>query len=137
CVAGLVDAREDSDRVAGGFASQVLESQRRSVEKFQRAGDPLEEVRLVVFRCLVARPQGVADFGHGGEAVVHRGGVALSFPRVAPGPVDADAPPTWGVFARDMGLVVGACSGQRAHGRASYLSSAARYRRAVSPGRKK
>ena len=55
-VAGLVDALEDGDRVAGGFASQVLESQRRAVEKFQGAGDSLEEVRLVVFRCLVARP---------------------------------------------------------------------------------
>ena len=117
-VAGLVDALEDGDRVAGGFAGQVLESQRRAVEKFQGAGDALEEVRLVVFRCLVARPQGVADFGHGGEAVVHRGGVALGFPRVAPRPVDADAPSA-GVRTRDVALVVGPRSGQCAHDRAS------------------
>ena len=125
-VAGLVDALEDGDRVAGGFAGQFLESQRRAVEQFQGAGDALQEVRLVVFRCLVARPQGVADFGHGGEAVVHRGGIALGFPRVAPGPVDADAPLARGVLARDVALVVGACRGQCAHGGCLLTSRAPR-----------
>jgi hypothetical protein len=91
-VARLVDALEDGDRVAGGFASQVLEGQRRAVEKFQGAGDALEEVRLVVFRCLVAR-----------------------LPRVAPGPVDVDAPAA-GVGAGDVALVVGSRRGVCAHG---------------------
>ena len=43
-VAGLVDALEDGDRVAGGFAGQFLERQRRAVEQLQRAGDALQEV---------------------------------------------------------------------------------------------
>ena len=85
-VAGLVDALKYGDRVAGGFAGQVLECQRRAVEKFQGAGDALEEVRGVVLGCFVGGPRHVADLGHGGEAVVHRGRIALGFPRVAPGP---------------------------------------------------
>ena len=43
-VAGLVDALEDRDRVAGGLAGQFLERQRRAVEQFQGAGDALQEV---------------------------------------------------------------------------------------------
>ena len=114
-VAGLVDALEHRDRMAGGFAGDFLEGQRRAVEQFQRAGDALEEVRLVVLRRLVARPDRVADFGHGGEAVVHLRRVALGLPRIAPRPVDAD-PPSAGVGTGDVALVVGPRRGECAHG---------------------
>ena len=45
-VARLVDALEDGDRMAGGFADDLLEAERGAVEQLQRAGDPLEEVQL-------------------------------------------------------------------------------------------
>ncbi len=76
-VAGLVDALEDGDGVPGGLSRELLEGEGGTVEQLQRAGDALQEVRRVVLRCLVARPQHVADLGHGGEAVLHRGRIPL------------------------------------------------------------
>ena len=76
-VAGLVDALEDGDRVPGGLSRQLLEGEGGPVEQLQRACDALQEVRRVVLRCLVAGPQHIADLGHGGEAVLHGGRIAL------------------------------------------------------------
>ena len=115
-VARLVDALEHCDRVAGGFAGNLLEAECGAVKKLQRAGDPLEELRSAPFRRLVGWPQHIADFGHRREAVLHRPGVALGFPRVTPCPVDAQAAFARRVFAGDVGLVVGACWRQRVHG---------------------
>ena len=115
-VARLVDALEHGDRVAGGFAGNLLEAERGAVEKLQRAGDSLEELRGAPLRRLVGRPQHGADFGHRGEAVFHRRGIALGFPRIAPRPVDAQAAFARRVFARDVVLVVGACWRWCAHG---------------------
>ena len=92
-VAGLVDALEDGDGVPGGLSRELLEGEGGPVEQLQRAGDALQEVRRVVLRCLVAGPQHVADFGHGGETVLHCGRITLGLPGIAPRPVDADAPP--------------------------------------------
>src|SRR4029077_5273266 len=52
-----------------------------------------------------------------GEAVFHRCGVALGFPRVTPRPIDAQAAFAWRVFAGDMVLVIRPCWRWRAHGR--------------------
>ena len=56
-VAGLVDALEDRHRMPGGLAGQLLERQGGAVEQLQGAGDALQEVRRVVLRRLVGRPQ--------------------------------------------------------------------------------
>ena len=106
-VTGLVDALEDRHWVPGGLLGQFLERQGGAVEEFQGARDALQEVRRVILRCLVARPQDVAHLGHGGEPVLHGGRITLCFPGIAPRPVDADAPPA-GVRAGGVALVVGA-----------------------------
>ena len=49
-VAGLVDALEHGDRMAGHFAHRLLEVERGAVEQLQRARDALEEVHLVPLR---------------------------------------------------------------------------------------
>ena len=95
--------------MAGDFTGDFLEAQRRAMEKLQRTGDALQELRRAPLRRLVARPQNVADLGHRREAVFHRGGIALRFPRITPGPVDAQAALAACIFARDVVLVVGAC----------------------------
>ena len=107
-VARLVDALEHCDRVAGGFAGNLLEAECGAVKKLQRAGDPLKELRRALLRRLVGWPQHIADFGHRREAVLHRRGVALGFPWVTPCPVDAQAAFARRVFAGDVVLVVGA-----------------------------
>ena len=108
-VARLVDALEDRDRVAGGFAGNLLKAQRRAMEEFQRAGDPLKELRRTPLRRLVGRPQHGADLGHRREAVLHCRRIALGFPRVAPRPVDAQSSFARRIFTRDVVLVVGSC----------------------------
>ena len=108
-VTRLVDALEHGDRVASCFTGNLLEPERGAVKKFQRAGDPLKELRSTPLRRLVRRPQHSADFGHRREAIFHRGGIALGFPRVTPRPVDAQAALAGRVFAGDVVLVVRAC----------------------------
>ena len=56
-VAGLIDALEHSDRVAGGFAGDLLEVKRGPMEQLQRAGDALEEFICVPLRRLKVRPR--------------------------------------------------------------------------------
>ena len=106
-VTGLVDALEHRDRVAGGLLGQFLERQCGSMEQFQGARDALQEVRRVVLRRLVGRPQDVAHLGDGREPVRHGGRISLCFPGVAPRPVDADATSP-GMRPGDVVLVVGA-----------------------------
>ena len=108
-VTRLVDALEHGNRVASCFTGNLLEAERGAVKKFQRAGDPLKELRSTPLRRLVRRPQHSADFGHRREAIFHRGGIALGFPRVTPRPVDAQAALARRVFAGDVVLVVRAC----------------------------
>src|SRR5581483_7569728 len=105
--------------MSGGLARELLKRQRRPMEQLQCSGDPLQEMRLVVLGRFIARPQRISDLGHRGEAVVHLGGIALSFPRVAPRPVDADTTSP-GLGARSMVLVIGTCRQLRAHRDPSY-----------------
>ncbi len=99
-------------------------------------------------RRLVVGPQHGAYFSHRGEAIFHRCGVALRFPRVTPRPVDAQATLARRVSAGDVVLVIGTRWRQHAHARSLSFpnsptevwrasSSVARYRSALMPGRKK
>src|SRR6185437_4810558 len=56
---------------------------------------------------LVGRPENAAHFGQGRKAIVQLGDIAVRFPRVAPGQVDADPPAGFDVGPGRMGLVVG------------------------------
>ena len=105
-VASLVNALEDGDWVAGSFAGNLLKAERGAMEQLQRAGDPLEKLRGAIFRRFVVRPEHVADFGHGGEAVFHRRGITACLPRIAPSPVNAHPPFAGSVFAGHMILIV-------------------------------
>ena len=71
---------------------ELLESKRGSVEQLQcaRRSPGGNASRPNPVR-LVARPCHPADFGHGREAIVHFREVAIGFPWVAPGPVDAES----------------------------------------------
>ena len=102
--ARLVDALEYRDGVAGDLAREPLEVERGAMEQLQRAGDPLQELRRTPLRLLVGRPQHVAHFGHGREAILHLGRIALRLERIAPGPVDAQPAFARRVFAGDMAL---------------------------------
>ena len=107
-VAGLVDALEDGDRVARCFAGDLLEAEGRAVKQLKRSRDALKELRCAPFWRLVGRPEDVPNLSHGREAILHRRRVALRLPRIAPRPVDADAPLARRVFARNVILIVGA-----------------------------
>ena len=56
-VAGLIDALEHGDGMAGDFAGNLLEAERGAMEQLQRPGDPLKELRGAPLRRLVIRPQ--------------------------------------------------------------------------------
>jgi hypothetical protein len=81
------------------------------VKQLKRSRDALKKLRGAPFRRLVGRPEDVPNLGHGGEAVLHRRGIALGFPGIAPGPVDAYAPLARRVFARNVILIVGPSGG--------------------------
>src|SRR5258708_7209665 len=70
----------------------------------------------------IARPQDAAHLGHGREAVVQHGGVAIGLARIAPGDVDAHPPATGRVGPRRVALVIG--PGGLAHGYWSWSSAA-------------
>ena len=60
-VAGLVDALEDSDRMARRFAGDLLETEGRAVKQLERSRDALKELRCAPFRRLVGRPERRAE----------------------------------------------------------------------------
>ncbi len=99
----LVDALVHGDGMPGRLAHELLERQRRAVEQLEGAGDALQEVRPIVLGRLVAGPGHPADLGHGREAIVHLGGVAVGLPRIAPRPVDAEPAPAPGVCCAERG----------------------------------
>ena len=80
-VARLVDALVDGHRMPGRLAHDLLEGEGGAVEQLQGAGDPLEEVHPVPLGLLEARPGHPADLGHGREAIVQLGRVAVALPR--------------------------------------------------------
>ena len=106
-VAGLVDALEDGDRMSGGLADDLLESERGAMEQLQRSGNALQEIHLVPLGALEARPRDPADLGHGRKAIVQFGQVPVGFPGIAPRPVDAETSFARRVRARHVVLVVG------------------------------
>src|SRR5271166_2064313 len=135
-VARLIDALEHGDRMAGDVFGNLLEAESRTVKQLERARDSLEKLRRAPFRLLVGRPGDAANLRHRRKPVVHLRKVALGLPRVAPGPIDADAPLARRVFAGDMVLVVGARSARCAHGKSSrsvFIPALASLRRA-KPG---
>src|SRR4029453_7760867 len=105
-VASLVDTLEDGDRVAGGFADNLLKAERGAVEQLQRAGDSLVEVFCAPLRGFIRRPGHPANLGHGREAIVHFRHITAGLPRVAPRPVDAQAAFAGSEFAGYMALIV-------------------------------
>ena len=58
--AGLINALEDGDGVAGRFLRQFLKVERRAVKQLQGAGNTLQELRGFVFRALEPRPRDTA-----------------------------------------------------------------------------
>ena len=107
----LVDALVDGHGMSRQLSNQLLETQQRQMEQFERAGDALQKHLRGVLGRLVRRPGHAAHFGDRGEAIVHLGDVAVRFPRVAPGPVDAEPPLPWRVRTRNLDLVVRARTG--------------------------
>src|SRR5690348_6130225 len=89
-VAGLVDTLEHRDWVVGDLADNVLKAECRAVEQFKRPCDALKEIYLIPFRRFVVRPGDSTNLSHRREPIVHNRGIAVGFPRVAPGPIDAD-----------------------------------------------
>ncbi len=114
-IAGLVDPLEDGDGLVGGFAYELLKAQRGAVKQLQRAGNALQEGLLVPFPGFILGPGHPPNLGEGGEAVVHDGRVAVRFPGIAPGPVDAHPTLAGLVLARHMILVVGPRRFARTH----------------------
>src|SRR5258705_9349381 len=114
----------------------LRKAQRRQERQFERAGDHLKKRLRGVLRRLVVRPGDSTHLADRGESIVHLRDVAVRFPRVAPGPVDAEAPLAWRVRTRNFDLVVGAWTGLRSHDTCSTLPLA-RNRSALIPGRKK
>src|SRR6185312_5586930 len=55
----------------------------------------------------VVGPGHAPNFSDGGEAIVHFSDVAIGFPRITPGPVNAHARFSRSVFSRDLNLVIG------------------------------
>ncbi len=106
-VTGLVDALIDGDGLAGGFAGELLKGEGGAVKEFEGSGDALEELGGDPLGRFVGGPGDAPDLGHGGKAIVHFGGVAVGFPGIAPGPIDAQASFAADVFARDVVLVIG------------------------------
>ena len=78
---GLVDALEHRDRMPGDFTGQLLERQGRTVKQLEGPGDALQKPCRGPFGHLVRRPEDAAHLGHGREAVVHLGDVAVGSPR--------------------------------------------------------
>ena len=101
-VAGLVDALEDRNRMAGRFTGDLLETEGRAVEQFECSRYALKELRSAPFRRLVGRPGDAANFRHGRKPIVELLKVALGLPRIAPCPVDAHAPRARRIFARNV-----------------------------------
>src|SRR3977135_2985458 len=106
------------------------------MKQFERAGDPLKKQLRGVLGRIVVRPGASTQLGDRGESIVHLRDVAVRFPLVAPGPVDAEAPLAWRVRTRNFDLVVCAWRGLRSHATRSALPLA-RNRSALIPGRKK
>ena len=118
---GLIDALVHGDGMPRLFPDQLLETKQRQMEEFERAGDALQEHPGRVLECLVGGPGHAADFRDRGEPIVHLGDVAIRFPRVAPGPVNAEPPLAWRVRTRNLDLVVRARTGCRSHDTGSTL----------------
>ena len=72
-----------------------------------RRCDPLQEIRRVPLRRFVLRPGDATNLRHRREAIVHNRRIAVGFPRIAPGPVDANPSLATRVFARHVALIVG------------------------------
>src|SRR5712671_3724233 len=135
-LARLVDALVHGNWMSGQLSDQLLKTEQRQVEQFERAGDALQERLRGVLRGLILGPGHPTHFGDGGEAIVHLRDVAVRLPRVAPGPIDAEAPLPSRVSARNFDLVVRAWAGLRSHDSCSALPLA-RNRSALIPGRNK
>src|SRR3954462_980186 len=106
------------------------------MKQFERASDALQERLGSVLRRLVRGPGHPTHFADRGEAIIHLHDVAARLPRVAPGPVDAEAPLAGRVSARHGDLVVCAWARLRSHVRCSAWPPA-RNPSALIPGRKK
>src|SRR6185295_11589379 len=72
----------------------------------QRSADPLQEIHLVPLGAFECRPRDPANFGHRGKSIVQLGEIAVRFPRIAPGPVDAYAAFTGRVSTGGVILVI-------------------------------
>ena len=78
------------------------------MEQLQGSADALQEIHLVPLGAFESRPGDPANFGHRGKPIVQLGEIAVRFPRIAPGPVDAHAAFAGRVLTGDVVLVVGA-----------------------------
>jgi hypothetical protein len=67
--------------MSGLLANELLETQDRQGEEFERAADALQELPRRKLGGLIGGPSHPAHFGDGGEAIVHLGEVAIGFPR--------------------------------------------------------
>src|SRR3954453_5065059 len=132
----LVDPLVHRDGMSRQLADQLLKAEQRQMKQFERASDALQERLGSVLRRLIRGPGHPAHFADGGEAIIHLHDVAARLPRVAPGPVDAEAPLAGRVRTRHRDLVVCPWAALRSHDRCSAWPLA-RNRRALIPGRKK
>src|SRR3954453_17608570 len=76
------------------------------MEQFQCPGDPLQEIHSVPLGRFESWPRDAANFRHGREPVIHFREFTVRFPRVAPGPINAEPPLARRVLSRDVVLVV-------------------------------
>ncbi len=95
--------------VACDLAREPLEVECGAMEQLEACRrSPAGNCAAPPLRLLVGWPHHRAHFGHGREAILHRGRIALRLERKAPGPVDAQPAFARCVLAGDVVLVIGA-----------------------------
>ena len=104
---GLIDALIHGDGLFRCFADSVLEIDEREMEQLQRSIYALQKVRFGVGVGFVRRPRDSADFGDRRKPVFEPANVAVGFPRITPGPIDAEAATSSCVLSRHVELVIG------------------------------
>ena len=89
---GLIDPLKDCDRRAGDSSDHLLESHDGQMEQLQRSRDTLQKHLLRKFHRFISRPRYPANLSHRRESIVQLGRIPVGFPRIAPGPIDAETP---------------------------------------------
>src|SRR4051794_28385931 len=111
--------------MTGNLANDVLETERRAVEQLERPCNSLQEICRVPLGRFILRPSDATNFRHRREAIVHNRRIAVRFPGIAPGPVDANPSLATRVLARHVVLIVGPW---RLNGGHAYLTYFSRHR---------